>query len=313
MSVPNQLAHRQLLDLEQAYLFTPLRGGMTNQAFLLEQAGVKRTVKVYDLRHDTDNPMYPNLPEVEALTLTKLSGLKLAPSLLGQWQTRDEQRSTTTAVLVYEYIEGHAWRSGTAAVARLLSALHDTDVLGASTWLRKLPCSAQAVCEHGDRMLQAHALSKYTQSDVLAKPMTLEQLQALRPSQPNTQLISDLSFVHGDCWGGNIIQNEKALTLIDWQCPGLGDAAEDIANFLSPGMMSFCRETPLSETEKQAFFDAYEDQTVIKRYKRDAASWHWRLACYYYYRQQVLSQSNPALADGYALALAHEVSLLQTL
>ena len=69
----------------------------------------------------------------------------------------------------------------------------------------------------------------------------------------------------------------------------------------------------LSEGERQDFFQAYKNEAVIERYKRDAASWHWRLACYYFYRQERLKGVKPELSDGYGEALAKEVAYLQAL
>ncbi|WP_109822877.1 aminoglycoside phosphotransferase family protein [Leucothrix arctica] len=296
-----RLSRLQLLDPQQTVLFTRLCGGMTNQVYLLTQGEVRVTVKMYDTSTQATNPLYPNLPAIEVRALDYLSQSELAPQLLDSWEKQTVNRCETSATLVYEYLAGSVWQSDTIAVAQLLSRLHNSTVTPPPDWLRPLPLSAYEACLHGDAiLLQVNAPE-------------ISRLKQLRPNSPSREQVVEKSFVHGDCWGGNFIQSEMGLRLIDWQCPGVGDAVEDITNFLSPGMMSFCRDEPLSDDERQDFFKSYDNAAVIERYKRDTASWHWRLACYYLYRQAHLNDVNPELSDGYGEALAKEVAYLQAL
>jgi aminoglycoside phosphotransferase (APT) family kinase protein len=273
---------------------------MTNQVYSLAQGDRCVIVKVYEAYASDKNPLYPNVAEAEINTLRYLASSTFTPLLIDSWQQKVDGRVIKTT-LVYEYLEGVVWQLDTVAVARLLSQLHDPAQVVPPPWLRQLPLSAHEVCCHADTILQ-----QVHDSDV-------NGLQKLRPMNPSTEEATSQSFVHGDCWAGNFIQNKKELWLIDWQCPGVGDAVEDIANFLSPGMMSFCREQPLSKAERQAFFETYENQAVIQRYQRDAASWHWRLACYYLYRRETLKVTQPELSLGYKRALTYELEYLQTL
>jgi thiamine kinase-like enzyme len=295
-----RLSHLQLLDPAQPVLFTRLRGGMTNKVYLLEQGGTRLTVKMYEENTKIKNPLYSNLPTVEARTLDYLAGSDMTPCVLDSWLEKPIGGKGSTAILVYEYLEGEVWQSDTAAVAELLSILHNPTVTPPPSWLRQLPLSAHEVCLHADKILQ-HVSS-----------FDAESLQQLRPNSPNKLPVVSKSFIHGDCWAGNFVQSNKSLKLIDWQCPGMGDAVEDISNFLSPGMMSFCRDKPLSDEERQAFFQAYSNEAVIERYHRDAVSWHWRLACYYLYRRESLKAVQPELAMGYGRALVREMEFIQT-
>jgi len=295
-----RLSHLQLLDPMQPVLFTRLRGGMTNEVCLLEQGDTRITVKMYEENTEITNPLYSNLPIVEARTLDYLASSGMTPLVLASWQEKPIDGNGSSATLVYEYLVGNVWQSDTAAVAYLLSILHDPTVTPPPSWLRQLPLSAHEVCLHADTILQ-----KVSSLEVVS-------LKQLRPNSPNKLPVASKSFVHGDCWGGNFIQSEMGLKLIDWQCPGAGDAVEDISNFLSPGMMSFCRDEPLSDEEHQAFFQAYANETAIERYHRDAASWHWRLACYYLYRKESLKAVQPELAVKYGRALDRETELIQS-
>ncbi len=56
------------------------------------------------------------------------------------------------------------------------------------------------------------------------------------------------------------------LTLIDWQCPAIGDPCLDLALFLSPTMQQVNGKTPLSGAEVAAFLEAYDNPQVTCRY-----------------------------------------------
>ena len=212
-------------------------------------------VKIYDTSTQATNPLYPNLPAIEVRSLDYLSRLDIAPRLLDSWEKQTVNGDETSATLVYEYLAGNVWQTDTAAVAQLLSRLHDPMVTPPPHWLRPLPLSAHEVCLHGEAILLRVNASE------------VDCLKQLRPRSPSREEVTKKSVIHGDCWGGNFIQGEMGLRLIDWQCPGVGDAA----------------------------------------------SWHWRLACYYLYRQKRLKGVKPELSDGYGEALAKEVAYLQAL
>lgn len=74
--------------------------------------------------------------------------------------------------------------------------------------------------------------------------------------------------------------NGTDITLIDWQCPAIGDPTHDIAIFLSPAMQLLYRGAPLSENEVRQFLAGYPDQDIAQRYHELADWFHWRMACY---------------------------------
>ena len=198
-----RLSRLQLLDPQQAVLFTPLRGGMTNQVYLLTQGDVRVTVKIYDTSTQATNPLYPNLPAIEVRSLNYLSRLDIAPRLLDSWEKQTVNGDETSATLVYEYLAGNVWQTDTAAVAQLLSRLHDPMVTPPPHWLRPLPLSAHEVCLHGEAILLRVNASE------------VDCLKQLRPRSPSREEVTKKSVIHGDCWGGNFIQGEMGLRLIE--------------------------------------------------------------------------------------------------
>ena len=79
---------------------------------------------------------------------------------------------------------------------------------------------------------------------------------------------------------GNILVNGAELTLIDWQCPAIGDACDDLATFLSPAMQSVNGNAPLSPAQEDAVLSAYGNAAVSRRYRILAPAYHWRMAAY---------------------------------
>ena len=85
---------------------------------------------------------------------------------------------------------------------------------------------------------------------------------------------------------GNIVAHDGTLTLIDWQCPQIGDPTEDLALFLSPAMQQVYRGAPLSAAEEAAFLDRYPDPQLVARYLALRPWYHWRMAAYCLWRDQ---------------------------
>jgi thiamine kinase-like enzyme len=109
------------------------------------------------------------------------------------------------------------------------------------------------------------------------------ELRALRPigQVPPLPL---LSLIHGDPVPGNLLAHDGTLTLIDWQCPQMGDPSEDLALFLSPAMQVLYRGATLSPAEEEAFLAAYPDTAVVGRYLSLKPWLHWRMAGYCLWR-----------------------------
>ncbi len=77
---------------------------------------------------------------------------------------------------------------------------------------------------------------------------------------------------------------ENGLCLIDWQCPALGDPAEDLAQFLSPGMQGLYGNQPLTATARGNFLAAYPNQDVVMRFRRLEPWFRWRNTAYFAWR-----------------------------
>ena len=130
-------------------------------------------------------------------------------------------------------------------------------------------------------------------------------LSDLKPDFPDMQPGAQV-FLHGDVVADNIIDTPQGLCLIDWQCPAAGDAAEDLAIFLSPAMQYIYGKRSLSEADEMAFLDAYGDANVTRRYRRLALSFCWRMAAYCLWKKQRGDTD-------YAVGFQREVARLEAL
>ena len=88
----------------------PLKGGYLNEVILVQTGAAKLVLKRF--APETTGTLFPNRPEDEARALKRLEGLDVAPRLLGFW--------ADASMMIYDYVEGSPWQSGTADVARLL-------------------------------------------------------------------------------------------------------------------------------------------------------------------------------------------------
>ncbi|MEI6801465.1 MAG: phosphotransferase, partial [Pseudomonadota bacterium] len=71
---------------------------------------------------------------------------------------------------------------------------------------------------------------------------------------------------------------------IDWQCPGLGDPAEDLATFLSPAMQWLYTGRTLGPDQRSRFLHAYPDQATVARFQALEPLFTWRIAAHCRYR-----------------------------
>ena len=277
-----------------------LEGGYHNDVYRLRLG--RRTVveKHYATPHGP-NPMYPNLPEQEALALQVLAPTGRAPRFVGFRPSVGGER----AVLTYEFVHGSEWTRGVADVARLLHDVHRAPV---DRRLRPLLATPADVLGHADAMID----------DVPGRMSA--PLRSVRPvlgvaerrSRPATE-----SIVHTDCGPGNVIRGGvRGLVLIDWQCPGRGDATEDVACFRSPAMMILYGKPTLSRATAQRFLDTYaglgeHGADTIRRHATVGVAWHYRIAAYCIWRAHELRRSAPAVAERYRRALGAEIELLE--
>lgn len=227
---------------------TPLSGGRTNRVFAV--GGI--VAKLYT--PEAASPLFPNDAGAETRALALLAPLGLAPAL----------RASGPGWLLCEALPGRTWHRDPAAAAQTLARLHRIDP--PPPGFRSLPT--------GSRGLAADARR------VAAGVTGLPPLPAL-PALPD--LVAP-RFVHGDAVAGNLIETPTGVVLIDWQCPGLGDPAEDLAAFLSPAMQRLYRGAPLTADERAAFLSAYGEPGTVARYHALAPLLHWRLAAHCLWR-----------------------------
>lgn len=247
---PETLRDLQAQDADWTFgPLSPLSGGRTNHVW---QVG-NRVVKHY--RAGAATPLFPNDPGAEAQALRLFAPEGLAPVLRGEsgnW-------------LLIDHIPGAIWGQGPdqdpAPVARALGRLHRLTVRDG---FRELP--------NGTAALRADALRV-----AAALPMQpLPEVPDLPPALPCP--------VHADAVPGNIIDTPQNTVLIDWQCPGLGDPAEDLATFLSPAMQWLYTGRTLSADQRSRFLNDYPDRATVDRLTALEPLFAWRIAAHCTYR-----------------------------
>lgn len=226
---------------------TPLAGGRTNHVW---QVG-NRVVKHY--RPDAATPLFPNDLGAEAQALRLFAPKGLAPAL----------RATSGDWLLIDHTPGGTWGHShdPAPVARALGRLHR---LTATTGFRPLP--------NGTMALRQDALR-------VAAGLPMPPLPTVPDLPP-----APLCPVHADAVPGNIILAARGPILIDWQCPGLGDPAEDLATFLSPAMQWLYTGQSLSPDQRTRFLNGYPDRAAVDRLLALEPLFAWRIAAHCAYR-----------------------------
>lgn len=219
-----------------------LRGGRTNRLWQVGDLVLKR--------HDpaAASPLFPNSAADEARALTAFAPLGLAPRL----------RASGTDWVIYDHLPGSIGSGDPAAVARMLGRLHAV-ALPAGTF-RPVPNGS------ADLLAQARAIGQGL--DLPAPPPD----PAISPAAP--------CVVHGDAVAGNVVQGPDGPALIDWQCPGQGDAAEDIAAYLSPAMMWLYSGRILAPADRAAFLSAYPHRATVDRFLALEPLYRWRMAAH---------------------------------
>lgn len=265
--------------MQDSDVWVPLAGGRTNPIWRIETAQGAVVCKLF--RSNAATPLFPNDPTAEAIALNALEGTSLAPRLIATGATNAGDS------LVYSYVPGAPWRAGVTPVARLLSQLHKRPL---PNGLARAETGAVALLAQGQMMLD----------DIGTQGRAL---QGLKPAPVQMPAIAPV-FLHGDVVPGNLLQGDKGLTLIDWQCPCVGDPCDDLAVFLSPAMQSIYGETPLSSEDEQAFLSAYDAPEIVRRYRALAPIYNWRMATFCLWKA---ARGDP----DYAQAAKHEIARLK--
>lgn len=239
--------------------FSKLSGGRTNSVWLAQTETQKFVCKLF-ASHD-ENPLFPNSPKDEIKALRHLIGSSVAPTYLAA-------HTDQTYAILYSFVEGEVWTTDSTAVGHLFRTLHD---IIPPSGLRHIPSGSDAIRD------QILSLMKELPSQVS------EHLLQLMPNETVTP-ISDVVFLHGDGVPGNIVVSDQSATFIDWQCPAVGEAAEDLFIFMSPAMQMLYRGHVLTKAEQGQLLDSYKDENTRNRLEQMKPFFHLRMAAYCYWK-----------------------------
>lgn len=194
-----------------------------------------------------ETPLFGNDAVAEALALRALTGTGLAPEFV----------DATEGSLVYGLAPGRTWvpADGVEPVARALARLH-----------------AQHIPEGLPEVDLSVAAMSYQTRNLRGDPPPVYDAPMSR------------AFLHGDATAANVLVHDGAVTFIDWQCPGAGDAAHDLHLFLSPAMQVISGNEPLSLAEIETFLAAYGEGAVTQRYRALAPLYAERMRAYCLWR-----------------------------
>ena len=238
-----------------------LHGGRTNRTWRVEGGTTALVVKLYARAGDT--PLFPNDPGAEFAALRHLEGQGLAPQPLALAQTVDGP------CLIYRHVAGQQGQVAPVAMGKALRRLHG---IAPPHGLRPLPGGSAAIMAQARRILADCAKGTH--------------LQALCPDLPDIPAASRPVFLHGDPVPANALDTADGPCLIDWQCPAIGDPAEDLAICLSPAMGYLYGDRPLPDQSALALLTGYGDAGVVARYRALAPLFHWRMAVYCQWRAE---------------------------
>lgn len=275
-------------EFPSAARWRALAGGRTNAVWQVRGGPQPLVVKLY--RAEAHTPLFANDPDAEAASLSALSATGLAPDFVAAGIT-PAGRS-----LVYRHVAGRPWAAGDdpRPVAQALGRLH----------AHPLPDTLSAL-PTGPARLRDTTLDICAELDANdASPLraSVTQLPDLAPAFP--------AFIHGDATAGNTLVTSDGITFIDWQCPAIGDPADDLAVFLSPAMQLASGNVPLSPEDEARFLDSYavaapHGAQTVARYRATAPLYRARMAAYALWR---LKRGEVA----YAAAAAAELARLRS-
>ena len=287
------LKHQNRLQRTASYQLTALRGGYWNTVYRLRGPDVDWVVKIYSAARPPT--LFPILPEAEALALQTLTGIAIAPAFVAFFPA---QKGQNPDLLIYEYLTGDTWNAGVEPVAQLLHQLHQIPAEHCTGW-RPLATQPADLLAAGDALLDGAGSGPEARALRARRP-------AIRPVPP----LPAPSPVHGDSGTGNLVVTPAGLRLIDWQCPGLGDPAEDLNCFLSPVFQSLYNHPPLSLREVDAFLASYPNQATVARYLALRPYLTYRMAAHCCLQAETRRETDPAAGAAYEKALQISLDLL---
>ncbi len=257
-----------------------LAGGRTNLIWRIGEGATSVVCKLY--LDSGGSLLFPNDADAECQALVALSGTGLAPELV------ESRKTSLGRCLIYKHVDGEVFSGRIECVAEVLRRLHSRPL---PPKIRRIQQGATAIREQTMRILKSCSSQK------------AKALKSLCPRAEDLHL-NDAVFLHCDAVPANIIDGPAGLTLIDWQCPAVGDPTEDLAIFLSPAMQQLYRGEQLSAKMVENFLEAYGNHAVTRSYLDLKPLYHWRMAAH------CLWKSERGAAD-YSAAIQLELEQLE--
>ena len=268
----------------------PLAGGYWNQVFRVVSGEQDLVVKHFG-GSSVKSTLFPVLPDDEARALHVLAKHGIAPEPV-EFFSADVGRGP---VLVYRFFPGEMWDGDVVDAAALLKLLHNIDTDG----FRVMPASPQDILDDAERLPSPPDDDKAWQRIVSLRP-------TVTSNEPPTQRV----LVHGDFSAGNMIAGPEGIRCIDWQCPGMGDAAEDLWSFLSPAFQILYDRQPFGDGSIKRFRQAYGEADVLARLDYLAPYFSYRFAHYCCFRTHQLADVDAVGSERYRRATAAEIDWL---
>lgn len=235
-----------------------LAGGRTNRVWRIGDAVVKLFAS------QGGSPMFPNASGTELRALMWLSGTGLAPQPLAAGQVPEG------GFVVCRAVDGTVLDRPNQTLIQSLAALHHTAARPGMfpVW----PAGHRAAMSLGHALLeQLHPTMPVRQ--LMRAGASLQAPGKLPPPRR--------ALLHRDAVAGNAVISGRHAVLIDWQCPALGDPAEDLAQTLSPGMQ---RLHGKGAVDRDTVLSTYPDPDVVDRYLALAPAFGFRMAAYCLWR-----------------------------
>lgn len=284
------LAKSGLIDPASADV-RPLAGGYWNQVFRVVSGEQDLVVKHFG-GSSVESTLFPLLPNDEARALEVLAEYAVAPDPVAFFPAE----AGHGPVLVYRFFAGEMWDGDVADAAGLLKILHGVDTDG----FRTMPASPQDIMDDADRLPLPPA-----------DDAAWRRIESLRPIVTSNDPPTRRVLVHGDFSAGNMIAGPEGIRCIDWQCPGMGDAAEDLWSFLSPAFQILYDRRPFGDSSINRFRRAYGDADVLARLDYLAPCFSYRFAHYCCFRTHQLADVDAAGSERYRRATEAEIDWLR--
>jgi len=306
------LNDKGLIEAGSSPTITALSGGLWNDVYRVKTTSQDWIVKSME-EDNSKSRFYPNQPQQEKEALELLASLDIAPELVAFFPAEHNN----PAILIYEFASGHMLtkelhledrKPMLKLVAELLAKQHSTDI--DQSEFRQVPAQPNAM------MLLAKNLLSNVEDDNNTK--RLQHFESTLENNLNTIKAKDV-LLHTDAWAGNFIFNKSRnkLTLIDWQCPAIGDPTFDIWTFACSGYNLLEGERLFNDEEKQFFIDCYielsGDKNFKERFEYFEAYFTYQVAAHSCQRVVALSEENPKASKAFQKIFNLHLSRLENL